>query len=252
MMPSDDLKPWLRIGVVTPHPLNDTLPYEFYKMAPPGVMLMTAVLEIPDYTSDAVESQLSVLDRRMDSLMKRGAQRIVLSGVPLAMALGRERTVVLLNELERKCGVPADTDLEAIISSISHLGIKRLGIATRWKSQMNERLSEYLAEAGIEVVAIANSGRSMEENASLDDTTGITLAMELSTNLLDARDEVEGVIMPGGRWITIGAVRDLEAKFGRPVITNHTASLWAALRDAGYEKPIAGWGRLLQSLGKEC
>jgi maleate cis-trans isomerase len=249
MTPSGDLKPWLRIGVVTPHPLNDTLPYEFYRMAPPGVMLMTAGLEIPDYTREAVEAQLPVLDRRVEALMKRGAQRVVLSGVPLAMALGRDRTRALLSQLESRFDVTADTDLEAIIAGCSRVGARRVGIATRWKTPMNSRLSEYLAEADIEVVAVANSGRSMEENASLDDATGIALAMELSTNLLDARDEVEGVIMPGGRWITIGAVRDLEAKFNRPVVTNHTASLWAALRDAGYEKPIVGWGCLLQSPG---
>jgi maleate cis-trans isomerase len=249
MMPSDDLRPWLRIGVVTPHPLNDTLPYEFYKMVPPGVMLMTAGLEISDYTREAVEAQLPALDRRVESLMKRGAQRVVLSGVPLAMALGRERTRALLKQLESRFAVTTDTDLEAIIAGIQRVGVRRVGIATRWKSPMNNRLSEYLAGAGIEVAAVASSGRSMEENASLDDATGIALAMELSEKLLGSSDPVEGVIMPGGRWITIGAIRDLEAKFSRPVVTNHTASLWAALRAAGYKKSVTGWGRLLQSLG---
>jgi arylmalonate decarboxylase len=245
---STDLKPWLRVGTVTPHPLNDTLPYEFHLMAPPGVMLMTAGLEIADYTLEAVEAQLPVLDRRVDSLMRRGAQRISLSGVPLAMALGRERTRSVLGALAAKCKVPADHDLEAIIAGAKHLGLRRMGIATRWKQPMNDRLSGYLREAGIEVVGVANSGRSMEENASLDDETGIRLAMDLGGELL-AKAEVEGVIMPGGRWITIGAIRDLEEKFSKPVITNHSASLWAALRDAGYGKPVTGWGRLLSTLG---
>jgi arylmalonate decarboxylase len=245
---STDLKPWLRIGTVTPHPLNDTLPYEFHLMAPPGVMLMTAGLEIADYTLEAVEATLPVLDRRVDSLMRRGAQRISLSGVPLAMALGRERTRSTLAAISDKCKVPADHDLEAIIAGTKHLGLRRIGIATRWNQPMNDRLSAYLREAGIEVVGVANSGRSMEENAALDDDTGIRLAMELGAELM-GRAGVEGVIMPGGRWITIGAIRDLEEKFSKPVITNHSASLWAALRDAGYGKPINGWGRLLSTLG---
>jgi maleate cis-trans isomerase len=243
----DDLKPWLRIGVVTPHPLNDTLPYEFYRMAPDGVMLMTAGLEISDYTKEAVEEQLPVLDRRADSLIKRGAQRIVLSGVPLAMALGRPRTLQLLADHKQRWKVSADTDLEAIIAGVKKLGLKRVGAATRWKGPMNDRLAAYLAEADIDVVGVANSGRSMQENAELDDATGIALAMDLSTQLFQ-KQEVEGVIMPGGRWITIGAVRDLEKQFGRPVVTNHTASLWAALRDAGQRTPVTGWGRLLGSL----
>jgi maleate cis-trans isomerase len=188
-----------------------------------------------------------VLDRRADALIKRGAHRIVLSGVPLAMALGRARALKLLADLKEQWKVPADTDLEAIIAGVNKLGLNKVGAATRWKAPMNDRLAGYLSEAGIEVVGVANSGRSMQENAELDDATGIALAMDLSAQLFQ-KPEVEGVIMPGGRWITIGAVRDLEKQHGRPVLTNHTASLWAALRDAGRKTSVSGWGRLLGSL----
>jgi len=181
---STDLKPWLRVGTVTPHPLNDTLPYEFHLMAPPGVMLMTAGLEIADYTLEAVEAQLPVLERRIDSLMRRGAQRISLSGVPLAMALGRDRTRSVLGALAAKCKVPADHDLEAIIAGAKHLGLHRMGIATRWKQPMNDGLSGYLREAGIEVVGVANSGVAMEDDASLVDVTGFMLSMYLGGELL--------------------------------------------------------------------
>src|SRR5688500_10343457 len=92
-----DVKPWLRIGYVSPHPLVDTLPYEFYLMAPPGVMMMAACLEIGDYTLEAVEEQLAKLDQRVESLIRRGAQRIIISGVPVAIALGRERMRALLH-----------------------------------------------------------------------------------------------------------------------------------------------------------
>jgi arylmalonate decarboxylase len=247
-MSGTDIKPWLRVGCVTPHPLNDTLPYEFQMMAPPGVMLMTAGLEIADYTTEAVDDQLPVLDRRINALMRRDAARIVLSGVPVALALGRARVQSLLGAIQDKTGVPADTDLEAIIAGAKHLGLRRVGIATRWKQPLNDRLAAYLAEAGIEVVAQASSARSMEENAGLDDETGIRLAMDLGSEVLRAA-ATEGVIIPGGRWITIGAIRDLEAEFGKPVLTNHSASLWAALRGANYKSAIPGWGKLLSTLG---
>ena len=60
------------------------------------------------------------------------------------------------------------------------------------------------------------------------------------------------MIMPGGRWITVEAVRTLEERFGKPVITNHSAGLWSALRAVGYRQPISGWGRLLASLGQQA
>jgi arylmalonate decarboxylase len=243
-----DIKPRLRIGYATPHPLNDTLQYDFYLVAPPRIMMMTAGLEISDYSREAVEDQLPVLDRRIGSLMRRGAQRIVVSGVPVAISLGMERMRRLLSEISDKWKVPADTDLEAIIAAARHMGARRLAIATRWKPPVNEKLSSYLADAGLETAGIANSGRSMEENAGLDDETGIRLAIDLGREALEKDRTAEGLIMPGGRWLTLGAVLQIEEEFKVPVIVNHTASLWAALDAAGIHEPIVGWGRLLAPL----
>jgi len=247
-MSETDLKPRWRIGYVTPHPLNDTLQYEFYLMAPPGIMLMTAGLAISDYSEAAVEDQLPALEDRVDQLMRRGAKRIVISGVPVAISLGRARMQALLADISERWSVPADTDLEAIIAGARHLGIRRIAAATRWNAPVNERLVAYLNDAGLEPVGIANSARTMKENAGLDDETGMRLATDLGREVLTREPGAEGVMMPGGRWITLAAVRQLEAEFGRPVITNHTASLWAALAAAGIREPIEGCGRLLASL----
>jgi maleate cis-trans isomerase len=243
-------KPILRIGYISPHPLVDTLPYEFYLMAPPGVMMMSASLEIEDYTLDAVERQLAVLDSRISSLMARGAQRVILSGVPIALALGRRRMLATLSELSARWGVPADTDLEAIIAGIQRLGAKKVGLATRWSKSMNDALAHYLSEAGLETVSVANSARSMAENAKLDDETGMQLAVDLASQVLDDQPATEAVIMPGGRWITIDAVAELEARYGKPVITNYSAGLWAALRDTDL-RAVEGRGMLLATLGDE-
>ena len=207
-----DVKPWLRIGYVTPHPLVDTLPYEFYLMAPPGLMMASAGLEIEDYTKAAVEKQLPFLDGRIDMLIKRGVGPLVISGVPIAMALGRERMRGLLAELAGRWGRPFDTDAEAIIAGLKHLRARRVGLATRWNDAMNKTLAAYLAEAGIEVVHGAHSGRSMAENASLDDETGIRLAVELGGAAF-GDGTADAVIMPGGRWLTLGAVRALGGAF---------------------------------------
>lgn len=247
-MRAADIKPRLRIGYVTPHPLNDTLQYDFYLVAPPRIMMMTAGLEIGDYSREAVEEQLPVLDRRIESLMRRGAQRIVISGVPVAISLGIERMRRLLDDISQKWGVPASTDLEAIIAAVKHLGAHRVALATRWKPPVNQRLVSYLGEAGLDAGSIANSGRSMAENAGLDDDTGINLATELGREVLRNDGSAEALIMPGGRWLTLGAVVELEEEFSVPVIVNHTASLWAALDAAGIHEPINGWGRLLATL----
>lgn len=242
-------KPWLRVGYVSPHPLVDTLPYEFYLMAPPGVMMTAACLEIRDYTAEAVDEQLSFLDSRIEMLVKRGAGPIIISGVPIALALGRGRMRDLLSEIGERWERPCDTDAEAIVAGAGHLSVRKVGLATRWNGAMNEALTAYLSAAGIEVVHCASSGRTMAENAGLDDETGMQLAVDLGSQAFSSAGSPDAVIMPGGRWITVDAVRTLEERFGRPVITNYSAGLWAALRAAGYRQPVPGWGQLLSTLG---
>jgi arylmalonate decarboxylase len=249
-MTEADLRPWYRLGYVTPHPTVDTLTYELYRMAPPGVMIVTTGLEIADYSASAVDAQLPAFDRAVGLLRERRVDRIVLSGVPIAAALGRTRMHALLDETADAAGVPVDTDLEAIIAGVRHLGIDRVAIATRWRDDVNQALSAYLGEAGIEVVDVVSDGRTMRQNAELDDATGMRLASELGARALSSRASPDGVIMPGGRWIAIHALEPLEAQFGRPVFLNFASVLWAALHDHGYDRPIPGWGRLLASLGR--
>jgi arylmalonate decarboxylase len=244
------LLPWFRLGYVTPHPTVDTLAYEIYRIAPPGVMLVTTGLQIADYTPEAVGEQLPALHYALSLLRERRVDRIVLSGVPIAVALGRAAMRDLLDEASKRASVPVDTDLEAIIAGVAHLGIDRVAIATRWSDEVNDGLARYLAEADLEVVDTISSARSIHENAAMDDETGMRLAIELGRRAMQSSAAPDGVIMPGARWIAIHALEELETEFDRPLFLNHASALWHALDDRGYADPIVGWGRLLASLGR--
>jgi maleate cis-trans isomerase len=242
--------PWFRLGYVSPHPVVDTITYELYRIAPPGIMVVTAGIEIADYTREAVEDQLPRFRHLTELLAKRQAERIVLSGVPLAVALGRPRMRALLGEVETALGIPTDTDLEAIIAAAQHLGLERVALGTRWKPEVNDGIAAYLADAGIEVVATVSESRTMRENAVLDDASGMRLAFELGRAALSAAEKPHGAILPGGRWIAAHTAPVLEGEFGRPVLLNYPCGLWAALRDKGFRGEITGWGRLLGSLSE--
>ncbi len=97
-------EPWFHLGYVTPHPLVDNVPYQFYRIAPDGVMLMLANLEIGDYTIAAVEHELPLFWKHVAALAKAGASRVVLTGVPVSAALGRERVLAMIAEAPRRAG----------------------------------------------------------------------------------------------------------------------------------------------------
>ena len=241
------VEPWFRLGYVTPHPLVDNVPYQFYRIAPDGVMLMLANLEIDDYTIEAVERELPLFWKHAGALAKAGANRIVLTGVPVSAALGRERVLAMIAEAPRRAGAPLDTDLEAIAAAARHLGVERVALATRWHQPLNDAVARYLKSAGVEVVGQRASGRTMAENAGLGAADGMRMAIELGRAALTSAPTAQGLILPGGRWLSIHAVALLEAEFCKPVFLNLNSSLWAALHGAGRGLPVAGQGMLLAS-----
>lgn len=240
-------EPWFRLAYVTPHPIVDNVAYQFYRFAPDGVMLMLANLEIADYSTAAVNHELPLFWKHVEELAEAGANRIVLTGVPVSAALGRERVLTLKEEVKKRTGVDFDTDLEAIAAAANHLGIKQVALATRWHDTLNDAVAGYLKLTGIEVVGRQSRGATMAENAKLQAADGMQLAIDLGRRALLAAPTAQGLILPGGRWLSTHAVAPLEAEFKKPVLLNLNSSLWAALRAAGRGLPVEGEGMLLSA-----
>src|SRR5690242_17694481 len=171
-------EPWFRLAYVTPHPVVDNVPYQFYRIAPDGVMLMLANLEIADYTTAAVDHELPLFWKHVEELVEGGADRVVLTGVPVSAALGRERVLSLIAEAKKK-GVTPDTDPEAIAAAARHPGATRVALATRWHEALNDSVAGYLKLAGVEVVGRKAKGATMAENATLKAKDGMQLAIDL-------------------------------------------------------------------------
>jgi len=245
------ISPWYQLGYVIPHLYTDLDAYQFYRVAPEGMMLVTTGLDLTDYTLAAVERELPVLWQRFDLLAKKKVDRISLSGVPVASALGRKKMREILAEGEVRTGIPCDTDLEAHIATLQHLGAKRIALATRWPEAVSAALTRYLADAGIEVIACRSRARSLAENKQSSAADDHLLALDLGGQVLREAPDAQALLMPGGLWFAIHAVPLLEAEHGRPVLLNILSTTWAALHSAGkrmLHRPDPRWGRVLASL----
>jgi maleate cis-trans isomerase len=244
--------PWYQLGYVIPHLYTDLDAYQFYRVAPEGVMLLTTGLDLKDYTLAAVEAELPSLWQRFALLAKK-SNRVSLSGVPVASALGREKMLSILAEGRERTGVVCDTDLEAHIATLRHFGASRIAVATRWPNGVNAALTRYLADAGIEVIALRSRARSLEQNKVASASADHELALELGREALRAAPDAQALLMPGGLWFAIHAVPILEAEFGRPVLLNILSTTWAALdtvRDRLAVRPDARWGKVLGDLAE--
>ena len=245
------ISPWYQLGYIIPHLYTDLDAYQFYRVAPEGMMLVTTGLNLKEYSLAAVETELPALWERFDLLAKKKVDRISLSGVPVASALGRTRMREILAEAESRTGLACDTDLEAHIATLTHFGATKIALATRWPEAVNTALTRYLAEAGIEVIAARSHARSLAQNKESSAAADHLLALELGDQVMREAPDAQALLMPGGLWFAIHAVPLLEAKHGKPVLLNILSTTWAALNAAGermLHRPDARWGKVLASL----
>lgn len=247
------IAPWFQLGYIIPHRYTDLDSYQFYRVAPEGMMLVTTGLNLAEYTLESVESQMPAFYSALDLLAKKPVDRISLSGVPVAAALGRKRMLALLDEARARTGLECDTDAEAHISTLKHLGVKKIAIASRWSDAVNAGLIAYLADAGIEVLACKSQGRSLSQNKSASALADHELALKLGREVLTQAPQAEALLMPGGLWFAIHAVPILEAEFGKPVLLNILSTTCSALRACPQDlkefapKPDPHWGKVLAS-----
>ena len=244
------IAPWYRLGYVIPHLYTDLDAYQFYRVAPEGMMLVTTGLDLKEYSLAAVEHELPTLEARFDLLAQKKVDRIALSGVPVAAALGRARMRAILAAGAARTGIACDTDLEAHIATLAHFGARRIALVTRWPDAVNSALETYLGDAGIEVVARQSRARTLDQNKQADPANDHALALELGRAALTDAPHADALLMPGGLWFGIHAAPLLEAEFGKPVLLNILSTIRAALAAAGTlrHRPDPRWGKVLASI----
>ena len=242
---STSAKPRYTLGSVTPigedrHPMSQPQP-----LLPPDIHHVAASIEVTDYTTDGVNDAIA---KRywpcVDELMKQGANSITLAGFPIASQLGRARVLALLEETARKTGAVADAHAEATVAALQHFGAKRIAVASRWSDQLNKLVTEYLSQAGIEVLTITGVGQWAKQAFSMSIEEGVKLAFQLGREAMRKAPKADALFLAGGAWRSLAAVPILEEDFGLPVVTNPITQPWRLIA-AGIAPPVPGWGRLL-------
>jgi arylmalonate decarboxylase len=214
-------------------------------LLPPDVKRISASMDISDYTAEGVDEAIRTRYWGcVDELVGQGAQRIMLTGLPISSQLGRARVLELLQETTRRTGVPADAHAEATVDAMRHLGMRRIAIASRWSEELNKKLMAYLTLAGFEVLAVTSAGQWAKQAGSMSIEGGVRLAFQLAREAMRNAPEADGLLLPGGAWRSLAAVPILEEDFAKPVVTNPIAQVWRLI-SLGIAPPVKGWGRLL-------
>lgn len=248
---NDAIFPWYRLGMMQAHQANVST-YQGYRVAPEGVLTCFRSQDLTEYTLAEVERSLPRLRESVDSLVSSGVQRIVMGGVPIGAALGREKALEILSMIsEWSGGLQVSSSFEDHIEAYQALGVRKLALADRWPEDVNLAVKAYLEAAGFELLAYRYGGKGLQENKKKSPEADHETALTLGRAVLEDAPDAEALMLPGGNGFFLFAAPQLEEEAGIPVVTNHTASVFGALSNYAGDlpvKPDARWGRLLQSL----
>jgi maleate cis-trans isomerase len=237
--------PKLKIGALKPLSVVDNAAYEFYRIAPPGVMLVMIPVGLGKFSKDDVERVFGPLDSYVDQLMERGVDLIFQSGVPLPLLIGIEAHDRLIERIEERSGKPATSSVLGVVAAAKRLGLRRIVLANKWSEPMNRTLGEFFARGGTEIAGVAAEVMGPDTFQKISTADHMTLAYELGRAALARHPDADGLYIGGGSWLSEPVCRALEEEFGRPAISNLSCMIWDTLTRLGHWRPIPGQGRLL-------
>lgn len=231
-----------RIGKITPS-RSDTFAYEFYKIAPEGVVLVLSGFGMYKLDHEAIENAYKTIELSALDLARAGVDFIVAGGgVNLFSRKERGSDREAVQRIEELTGVPCTTSITADMDAFRRLGIYRLVVATPFEKSRNDQIRNFLELNGFEILNI--NGMGIRVNADIA-RVPVYQVYRLAKEAFLSASGAEGVFIPCSRWPTLGIVKILEDDLKVPVITSTTAVIWKAFDRLRLKTPIKGFGRLL-------
>ena len=235
-----------KVGVLLPLAIVDNAAYEFYRLAPPGVMLVMIPIGLAEFSAADVERALfKPLASNLDKLMEREIDLVVQSGTPLPILIGVAAHDRMIDFMAKHTGGPASSTVLAVGRAARHLGVKKLALVNKWSDAMNKTLGEFLAREGVAVCGVAAKEMAPAEFQKISSGDHMALAYELGRRAFRDNPDCDAIYIGGGTWLAQPVAARLEEEFGKPAICNQTAQLWDILHLLKDWQPIKGHGRLL-------
>lgn len=238
-----------RIGYTSPPINTEVFPYEFYKMAPPGVTLVLTTMMVARHTVDSGEAQESWdhAMRAVKEFARAGVNIIVLGGGPVVYSGGVKRAEDTMEALTKELGVPVTDSSTAYREAARVLGTKVQG-SVGYASPPGA--ADHLPSGGRtdpdDIRTVGNKYGSIPfvEVGKVPSEVPLEMARELKRE----HPEIDTIRLGSPHWACGAIIDQVEKELGVSVIQGSQAILWWALRSLGIKDKIGGYGRLLREL----
>ena len=215
---------------------------DFSLMLPPGGHVMYYTSRVPLTLPVTMENL-----RRMGPKLSEAASLILPTGKLDVIAYSCTSASVSIGPAEvaaqirkGRPGVEVVTPITAATAAFEKFMVKRISLLTPYTEEVTTTMAAFIGDQGVEVSNVAHLNL-------VDDQEMARLTPE---GLHDAVAEIahpnaDAVFVSCTGIRTAEAIERLEETLAKPVFCSNQCMFWQALRLSGYDKPVAGFGRLL-------
>jgi maleate isomerase len=229
-----------RIGYTCPIYLAEIFPYDFYKIAPEGVSLMTATASVWKGTPEEMKKSAEESLRAAREMARSGVNVVVVGGVPVGFAAGYPSIDALVQELQTETGVPTTASLLCQDHALQTVGAKKV-VALRTGEGRRDQHMQHVADLGCEILDVRGVGEGMYATPPPAAHT-----LELARAILRDNPQADTLHCPSPHWPMAVNIQALEDEFHVNVVTAGQAIIWESLRLCGIQDRVSGYGRLLR------
>lgn len=233
-----------RIGYTSPPSATEVFPYEFYRVAPPGVTLIVTTLAIVEMDRAEIDHSYDASLILAKNLVRAGADVLVMGGKPINQSRGLENVEDMVGELTGLLGCPVTTSLDAQMEALRALGARKVAAIHPFDDspERNEMYRAELAHFGFEHTGTLGAGKKAVEIGGLP----IETPLELARRVVQEHPETDTVHLSCPHWPVLDALESIERELGVKAVGASQAIFWKSFRLAGIEDRFEGFGRLLR------
>lgn len=229
-----------RIGMIVPANNNVVEP-ELNAMAPPGVALYATRLPVHGPVTDETFRRMEEeSDRAMHELTTARVHALAFCDMGIALVMEEgwgEKRIARIKEVS---GLPATTGALAMLDALKALNVNRIAVVTPYPESLHVRAGPFFERHGHPCTSDANL--PISDPAEV----GKVPPSRVHDLIKDAdHPDAEALLLLATDIRSIEVLQTLEDELDKPVISTNSCLMWKALRLAGVDAPIEGYGRLL-------
>jgi maleate isomerase len=231
------------IGVVHPT-LRPGSNEELIRMLPEGIGVLALHVNIQRGTPEEFLQMKAAFEKEIDLLKEAGCDVIHPSGAPPFMVHGRDGEKKIIDEWEKRYGIPMFTSGQNHVNALKALGAKSFVGASYFPEKTNKIFAKYFKDAGFKVKAMA--GVDVPFN-KVQELQGEQVYAHIKKHFLASKG-ADAIYMLGSGWRTLHIIEMLEQDLGVPVVHPVPARVWEFQKRLHINEKKQGYGTLVASM----